>query len=56
LGFEGPYPGSGHDYMVKDDAYVSIPNPHNGGKISVDLLSIILKEGEISWNEWFSAA
>jgi hypothetical protein len=34
--------------MVKDDAYVSIPNPHRGGKISVDLLSIILKEGEIS--------
>lgn len=56
LGFEGPYPGSGHDYMVKDDAYVSIPNPHHGGKISVDLLSIILKEGEISRNEWFSSA
>jgi len=42
--------------MVKDDAYVSIPNPHHGEKIGAELLSIILKEGEISRTEWLYAA
>jgi predicted RNA binding protein YcfA (HicA-like mRNA interferase family) len=56
LGFEGPYPGSDHEFMVKDDVYVSIPNPHHGEKIGAELLSIILKEGEISRTEWLSAA
>lgn len=53
LGFIGPYPGSDHEYMVRDGMYVSIPNPH-GSDISVKLLSIILKQGKISREEWHS--
>jgi predicted RNA binding protein YcfA (HicA-like mRNA interferase family) len=58
LGFEGPYPGSGHSYMIKELAkgriYVTIPNPHHGQDFSVGLLAQILKEGEISREEWLS--
>jgi hypothetical protein len=39
--------------MVRDGVYVSIPNPH-GSDISVKLLSIILKQGKVSRDEWLS--
>gem|GEM_PF-3754970 len=29
-----------------------IPNPHRGGEISVDLLSRILRRGEITREDW----
>jgi predicted RNA binding protein YcfA (HicA-like mRNA interferase family) len=58
LGFEGPYPGSGHAYMVRELAdervYVSIPNPHHGKDIGVKLLFRVLHEGGISREEWLS--
>ena len=60
LGFEGPYPGSGHSYMVKqllgERVYVTIPNPHHGKDIGVEILTQILREGGISRDEWQSAA
>jgi predicted RNA binding protein YcfA (HicA-like mRNA interferase family) len=28
LGFDGPYSGGKHQYMVKDDKTIVIPNPH----------------------------
>ena len=60
LGFQGPYPGSGHAYMIKELAegrvYVSIPNPHHKKDISVKLLIQILHESGISRDEWLSAA
>ena len=54
IGFEGPYPGSDHDYMVRGDSFVRIPNPHKR-EIGVNLLSEILREGRISREEWFLA-
>ena len=58
LGFEGPYPGSGHAYMIrklaKGRVYVTIPNPHHGKDFGIGLLAQILKEGEISREEWLS--
>ena len=57
LGFEGPYPGSGHAYMVRvlsgKRLYVKIPNPH-GEDIGVGLLAEILRRAGISRDEWFS--
>jgi predicted RNA binding protein YcfA (HicA-like mRNA interferase family) len=53
IGFEGPYPGSDHDYMVRGDNFVRIPNPHKR-EIGVNLVSEILREGGISREEWFS--
>ena len=51
LGFEGPYSGGRHLFMVKDELKVRIPNPH-GGDISRHLLSEILRQANISSREW----
>jgi predicted RNA binding protein YcfA (HicA-like mRNA interferase family) len=44
--------------MVKERGmgriYVTIPHPHHGQDFSVGLLAQILKEGEISRDEWLS--
>ena len=34
LGFEGPYEGGKHLYMIRGDVVVTLPNPHRG-KVSV---------------------
>jgi len=50
-GFEGPYSGGKHPFMVKNDLVLTIPNPHKA-LISVDLLSRILRQARISREEW----
>ena len=54
LGFEGPYAGGNHQFMVKDALKLYIPNPH-GGDISRPLLAKILKQAGISKDEWEKA-
>ena len=51
LGFDGPYQGGEHPYMIKGDLVLTIPNPHRK-EISIDLLSRILKQAEITRREW----
>ena len=51
LGFEGPYSGGRHQYMVKGELKLYIPNPH-GGEISRALLGRILKQGGITRARW----
>jgi predicted RNA binding protein YcfA (HicA-like mRNA interferase family) len=51
FGFEGPYQSGRHPYMVKGVLTLTIPNPHSED-ISVDLLSRILRQAEISRKEW----
>lgn len=51
LGFEGPYSGGRHQYMVKDLLKVWIPNPHRGD-IGKGLLAEILRQANISRDEW----
>ncbi|MEG4232780.1 type II toxin-antitoxin system HicA family toxin [Microcoleus sp. Pol11C3] len=51
VGFDGPYPGGKHQYMVKGELKLTIPNPHQGD-ISQALLSRILRQGNITRNEW----
>jgi len=53
LGFEGPYSGGKHPFMVKNDLVLTIPNPHRA-VISVDLLSRILRQAKISREEWLN--
>jgi predicted RNA binding protein YcfA (HicA-like mRNA interferase family) len=55
LGFKGPYPGSGHSYMVREHLYAKIPNPHHGDDIGASLLAEILRRAKISREEWLSA-
>ncbi|QEI40324.1 hypothetical protein BMF77_00889 [Dolichospermum sp. UHCC 0315A] len=51
LGFEGPYSGTRHQFMVRDDVRLIIPNPHEGD-ISKSLLAKILKQAQINRDEW----
>jgi predicted RNA binding protein YcfA (HicA-like mRNA interferase family) len=50
-GFEGPYSGGRHQFMVKGDITVRIPNPHHGD-VGRELLGKILRQAGISRNEW----
>lgn len=51
LGFEGPYVGGKHQYMVKGEIKLVIPSPHQGD-ISRDLLARILRQAGIDRDEW----
>lgn len=51
LGFDGPYSGGNHQYMVKGEVKLFIPNPH-GGVISRALLARLLKQGGIDRSDW----
>ena len=51
LGFDGPFPGGSHQYMIRGQNKVYIPNPHRGD-ISKGLLATVLLEAEISRDEW----
>ena len=51
LGFEGPFTGGKHPYMVRDDLVLTIPNPHRQ-EIGVDLLRRILRQASVSRQEW----
>ena len=51
LGFEGPFAGGRHPYVIRGDIVLTVPNPHRK-EISVGLLARILKEGNVSRQEW----
>ncbi|OIP28226.1 MAG: type II toxin-antitoxin system HicA family toxin [Chloroflexi bacterium CG_4_9_14_3_um_filter_45_9] len=51
LGFDGPYRGGKHPYMIKGELVLTIPNPHRK-EIRLDLLQRILKRAGISREEW----
>jgi predicted RNA binding protein YcfA (HicA-like mRNA interferase family) len=52
LGFSGPLSGGRHQFMVKGELKVRIPNPHGSGDISDPLLKEILRQAEISEEKW----
>jgi len=51
LGFDGPYSGGRHQFMVKGDVTVRLPNPHQGD-ISRDFLARIPRQASIARDEW----
>jgi predicted RNA binding protein YcfA (HicA-like mRNA interferase family) len=51
IGFDGPYSGGRHQFMVKGQLKVFVPNPHDGD-IGQNLLAKILKEANIDRAEW----
>ena len=51
LGFDGPYEGGKHPYMVRGDLVVTLPNPHRAA-IGVDLLQRILRRAGVTREEW----
>jgi predicted RNA binding protein YcfA (HicA-like mRNA interferase family) len=50
-GFEGPFEGGKHAFMVRGNLTLSIPNPHRGD-IGRDVLSRILRQAGVSREEW----
>lgn len=54
LGFDGPYSGGRHLFMVKGEFKIRIPNPH-GKDISKHLVAEILRQADISQKEWDDA-
>lgn len=51
LGFDGPYSGGKHPFMVKEDITIRIPNPHQAD-ISKELLARVLRQAGVSREEW----
>jgi len=50
-GFEGPYAGGRHEFLVKGELRLILPNPHHN-EISKDLLSRILHQANLTREEW----
>lgn len=51
FGFEGPYQGGKHPYMIKEDLVLTIPNPHRKD-IGLELLARILRQANIKKEQW----
>jgi len=51
LGFTGPYSGKKHQFMLKDQQRLTIPNPHEGD-ISREFLIRILRQAKINFDDW----
>jgi predicted RNA binding protein YcfA (HicA-like mRNA interferase family) len=52
FGWEGPFVGAKHPQMVKGNIQVTIPNPHGGKEIGVNLLKAMLDQAQITREEW----
>lgn len=52
LGFKGPFSGGRHQFMIKGQLKIRIPNPHGNREISVGLLKEILRQSGISKAAW----
>lgn len=50
-GFEGPFAGGKHEFLVKGEIRLVLPNPHHG-EISQDLLVRILRQADITRSQW----
>jgi len=51
LGFDGPFSDGRHEFMLRADRRLILPNPHRGD-ISVDLLARVLEEAGVTREEW----
>jgi predicted RNA binding protein YcfA (HicA-like mRNA interferase family) len=51
LGFEGPYSGGKHQFMIKGDITLRVPNPHQSD-IGKELLGRVLRQARIRRDEW----
>jgi len=50
-GFEGPYSGGKHEFMVRGEITIRVPNPHQGD-VGRELLARILRQAGISKEDW----
>ncbi len=52
FGFDGPFAGGRHQYMSKGSLKVRIPNPHRSNEIHISLVKEILRQADITQEEW----
>lgn len=52
LGYSGPFSGGKHQFMIKDKKKIRIPNPHGSRDINAGLVKEILRQANISSDEW----
>lgn len=52
LGFEGPYGGGRHLFMIKRSQKIRIPNPHQSKDIHISLVREILRQAGIDPKMW----
>lgn len=55
LGFDGPYAGGRHLFMIRGTVRLTLPNPHRR-EIGVTLLAHILRLAGVSRDEWLDVA
>lgn len=55
LGFEGPFSGGKHQFLVRRTVRLILPNPH-ASEISPALLTRILQQAGITRSEWDGTA
>jgi predicted RNA binding protein YcfA (HicA-like mRNA interferase family) len=53
VGYDGPFSGGKHQFMIKGKQKIRIPNPHLSD-IGVSLLKEILRQAGISSQDWDS--
>jgi predicted RNA binding protein YcfA (HicA-like mRNA interferase family) len=54
FGFDGPFAGGKHQYMIRGRLKLRVPNPH-GADLSVGLVQRIIRQAGISdsnWDNW----
>ena len=51
IGYEGPFSGGKHQFMVKGELTLRIPNPHQSD-VGKELLTRILKQAGIDKEQW----
>ena len=50
-GFDGPYAGGRHSFMIRGDLALTLPNPHHAA-IGRELLARILRQAGLSRKQW----
>lgn len=50
-GYEGPFAGGKHEFLVKGELRLILPNPHQS-EIGKDLLARLLRQARVSREEW----
>jgi len=47
LGFDGPYAGGRHEFLLRGEIRLILPSPHRG-EIGVDLLTHLLRQARVT--------
>lgn len=55
LGWDGPYSGGRHQFMIKGPQKIRIPNSHGSKEIHISLLREILRQAAIAFEDWEKA-